>query len=120
MKPTTEEFRVFRGDKASLIVKDPVNVGEVYTTKNWFSTATHVEVAKDFGESSEAVSGYRIWDIRMPDGHRAIVTNQSEVEIILPKGSHFRIIRVDKPTGGDIAERVIAEVIETPPVVMPP
>ena len=104
--PMSEETRVFRG---ILVDTKPV-VGEV-ELKAWTSTSAD-------GASALGYASKELWDIRVPKGTKAIVTNADEAEIILPPETKLRVLEV-KTGGPFVPKRVIAEVIDDPEVPVP-
>ena len=105
LKPLGKDVRVFRGEHEVFTKNIPIKVGQEVSTQAWTSTSTLPGNANSFSSRSG-----RVWDIRAPKGARAIVTNASEGEVILPPNARLKIIGIE-PMNSDGKERIIAEVL---------
>ena len=109
LRKTTRDLRTYRGVKK---LDKPLVEGDVFEMPSWTSTSLDSNVARGFSSTYE---GAYIFDIRMPKGTRAIITNPSEQEIILPPGARLMIHRIEELQPGDRdmrTRRVIATVVE--------
>ncbi len=111
-------LRVFRGEPLSIIDDVPLQQGQIYSPSSWTSTATAAQRANRFAGGPYEKG--RMWDIRVPGGQRAVVTQPELGEVVLPPNTKLRILRVDKwddAITGELdfpvyRERVIAEVVD--------
>ena len=101
LKPISQDMRLFRGvgSQADLPEFRP---GEIISGPRWTSTSASLPVADRFAREA-------IIDLRVPKGTRAIMTNVSEQEVILPPGTQTRII--DDVRDDDGMRRITAEVV---------
>ncbi len=107
LTPLAQGLRVFRGvnfcgDEFAL-----PEVGDYVDFENWTSTSTDPSVSVGFGQD-------HFWDLWLPAGTRAIVTNPREREVILPPSISFLVLRVER---GEIRGRpcnhILAEAVQT-------
>ena len=87
MRPISRERRVFRGDIPH--GREIPVAGDVVQTKGWSSASMDLSETDRFGVAWK-------WDIRLPKGFRAITTNPTELETILPPGTKLRVLRVER------------------------
>lgn len=88
-KPTREDYVVYRGVPDSVVAHYDFNVGSTLEFDGFTSTSRAATTAASFG-------GEVVFQIRVPKGTNAIVTNASEYEVILPHKAKFKIISKHK------------------------
>ena len=129
---TTDAITVFRGGGASLLGKNPEKlVGKTISDKGYVSTSTFAAVANGFagrGFETRMEKGFRRdvpqdiarFQIDVPKGSKAISVDAAlrehslnQHEVLLPRGSKFRITGVEKQTlkNGAVLWNVKAELI---------
>lgn len=97
MKPTSSRYTVFRGHSLERFKKLGLKAGESVELRGFTSTSRSAEVAATFSTKG---SGGVLYQVNMPKGAKAIVTNEFEAEIILPHDSTLKIVKIiDTPNG---------------------
>ena len=99
LAPLPTGQRLFRGVRTWGF--EEVQAGDDVLSTTWLSTSSVPQVSASFGSI--------YWDIYVPAGMRAIVTNPREAEFILPPGTVLHVLKVeefDVWTG----KRIVAEV----------
>lgn len=84
-KPTTEDFITYRGIPDDLARNYAFGIGDTIEFAGFTSTSRAARIATGFG-------GEFVFQIRVPRGTNAIVTNTSEYEVILPDKVKFKVI----------------------------
>lgn len=95
------ELTVYRGGWGSR-----VKVGDVFADKAFVSTSISADVAEDF-----IAATHTVWKIKVPRGARITLPccgNMDELEILLPRGSKFRVTAI---TDTEKAERLVEAVL---------
>ena len=107
LTPLLQGMRVFRGVNFCGDEFTFPEVGDYVHLESWTSTSTSPSVSVGFGQD-------HLWDVWLPAGTRAIVTNPREREVILPPSIFFLVLRVER---GEIDERpsnrILAEAVQT-------
>lgn len=99
MKPVTQDFIAYRGMPMADF-KMPI-IGQDMTLTSYTSSSISAEIALDFlNANKENV----FFQILVPNGTRAIVTNADEAEMILGRGTKFKVLDIiDKSAIPDTA-----------------
>ena len=92
-EPLKKDLRVFRGQDRSYI-SSAIKEGDEIFDQTWQSTSTDTITADGFAEGAGD-----ILDIRVKKGHEAIITNGGEREVILKRGTKYRVLKVEEFTG---------------------
>lgn len=96
MKPLSEPITVYRGESHHV----PFNVGDEFYSPSYTSTSGSAYQANDFASHGQGTQ--TIFRIDLPAGHKAIVTNPAEKEVILPRNMKFRVTSVQNDVPGSI------------------
>ena len=91
MRPTTSEYAVYRGERKLEPRHDALQVGKEYRFNQYTSTSTHPKVA---ASSNFFTDGGPLWQIKVPNGTRALVYNDNELEVLLGPNTKVRIIEI--------------------------
>lgn len=98
--PLPEAIEVTRGMADVDLVMDSFKAGQIVTDKGFASTTAASDVASFFGESM-AGGKPAVWVIRVPAGTKVLKmpNPKGEYEILLDKGTRFRILTVTERDG---------------------
>lgn len=99
--PTTQEYRVYRGIRTSGFADAAaLDAGDTFVTSGLTSTARSPATSLSFAGTDGV-----LFQIRVPQGTRAIITNSGETEMILDHSTKIRITGKHEVGGGELIQR---------------
>lgn len=103
MKPLDREATLFRGfdQPYEELFGRPPKVGDVFKDEGFTSTSLEKKVAGDFSLEGQGL----LIEIRSPSGIRAIITPGPEAEVLLGRGTSFKVEEV-------LNDRVVVRIVD--------
>jgi hypothetical protein len=107
--PSQSEQVVYRGVSGDLVKElRSLSVGSTFVDKGYVSTSGMIEIAQDFTQIGNPISGTAVLSITIPKGTKVVSVPKlfkgnpraaDELERILPRGTKFEVVANPLPSG---------------------